>query len=219
MSDPNAKKRAAGKVVVEGQAGAAVPKGTVFHRADGHPFETTTAATIGEDESVKVDVVARVAGVAGQCVPGTILHCKEEPEHFCADCIVDVDGLVIAGAPPAVAPSSSAAPEASAGVDAPHELAGRNAERPEAPKKGAGAAALKRAPDAPVEVPTCFAHVQVNGRGALRVKATYRGKKKDGTHSATVVLTDGQGRFVEHELDDVAEHDPKNPTWPSIEVP
>jgi hypothetical protein len=217
VSDPNAKKRASGKVVVEGQAGAVVPKATVFHRADGHPFETTAAATIGEDESVKVDVVARVAGVAGQTVPGTILHCKEDPEHFCADCIVDVDGLVIPGAPPATVPSASASAEAEPEVVG----AGGAAPRPAATKKGAGAAALARAPDAPVEVPKCFVHLQVNGRGAIRAEATYRGTMKGSKdrHSALVVLTDGKGKFVEHEFEDLAAHDPKNPSYASIEVP
>jgi hypothetical protein len=208
VADPYSKKRAAGMVVVEGQAGATVPKGTIFHRADGLGYETASAATIGEDESVKVAVVARAAGVAGQCAPGVVLHCKEEPEHFCADCIVDVDGLAIPGAPAASGPAATA--------DGPHSQGLLVGATP-GPADAKAPAASSSAP-APTGAPSCFVHLQVNGRGAVRVPATYRGRATDG-HAATFVLTDGRGQFVDHALDGLPEHDPKNPTWPSIEVP
>jgi len=64
---------AVGQVLMTGTNGAAIPPGTVFKRADGATYSSTTEATIVANQAV-VEIVADVAGLAGNAVAGVALN-------------------------------------------------------------------------------------------------------------------------------------------------
>lgn len=64
---------AVGQVVMTGTNGAPMPPGTVFKRADGATYTSTAEATIVAGQAT-VDIVADVAGSAGNAVAGIALN-------------------------------------------------------------------------------------------------------------------------------------------------
>lgn len=86
-------KRAAGRVIVEGDANAKVPKGAALVRGDGARYVVTADATVAKDESVEVDVEAVEDGDAFACGAGETLTFAPELEGLDAPATVATTGV------------------------------------------------------------------------------------------------------------------------------
>jgi len=118
----DSKKRASGKVVVDGDKGSVIPKGTLFLRADGPPLETVREVTIDEDEQVSLDVVATVEGEDGAAAPSTPLRVKSPITGVSDDALVGADGVELGATNPSPAASGKAGkPSAKKAVELPSD--------------------------------------------------------------------------------------------------
>lgn len=84
---------AAGAVTITGTSGSVVPVLTLLQRSDGAEFLTTTADATLVDGSVVVDVVAVVAGTAGNTAAGVGLTIVEPIDGVVTTALVAAPGL------------------------------------------------------------------------------------------------------------------------------
>ena len=175
-------KRASGAVVVEGDAGTVVTRGTTFRRPDGALYESTAEAVVGDDETATVPVAASASGAGPACGAGESLAIVPPVSGLADDATVAPDGITLVGAAkPAAKPPAT--PRAAVVVEP--AVAGK-------------------------PLPKCKVHLCLNGFGQTELAAHHLGKR-DAGHSVRARFPDGEFRDM-HGLPELDRAKPTYPS-------